>query len=699
VRLTAAALVLLALAGPAAARPYEAFIDVASEDELADLHAADQIGDDTFEALRGLLARGVDLERASRDELYALPNLTYADVDAILAYRRAQQGIGDPAALVAAGAISEASLLSIAAFLIVGAEPRHGSPVHGRAELRTRWTATDEGAPPVALRARAAGLRHLDAGVAATVTRDRLGAVAYDPERDALIAGAPAPGLAVPKVYVRWHSERVTAIAGSYRAGFGQRLTFDTTGDATPDGFVADDQIVTDRGLTRSCRESRGEIDPTCDGDRYASPDFGWRDGLFGAAAGVRAGRVAAYAWGSWHRRSVYQYELYDRSRCADPRASDTACDAPAVYRRPDGDPAAPTTRMSFSTLPDVMVERVAGGHAAFIVDRRTRVGITGYAADSRDRVDGIELDYQEWASRPAGGRFGAVGVDGRVGLGWLDLAGEVTRSVDAMPDGMGRIRGGGPAAVARATLADRERELEVSARYLGTDFVNPLARPEAAADELEGQRARDEAGARVGYTGRHGALTVRSGVDGWRTLSDRIWKAEAFARGDVAVRRDMRAGVAVDASDKGLGGTACDAAPMSDGGAAEPCAGRALAWAARLAVDPTRRLSLSSQLRHRILEDGALRHDLSAWLVAAYRPVDGLHLRGRVRYLSEDVAGAPGLEESLWTYLDASLRLRDRDQLRVRGDLYVWLDDRDSTRARSPSPELWLWLEYEARY
>ena len=711
-RLIAAIAVILgiAVAAPAAARPYEAFIDVEDEDDLHDLHAAGQITDETYEALHTLLARGVDLDRASRDEIYSLPNLTYADVDAILAYRAAQRGIGDPAALVAAGALSEGTLLSVAAFLIIRPVDRATSSVHGRAEVRTRWAMADEGAPPVALRARAGALHHLDAGVAASVTRDRLGAVAYDPGRDALVAGAPAPTLALPKVFVRWDSDRVTAIAGSYRVGFGQRLTFDTSTDYTPDGLYADDQLVAGTGLTRACRESRGEIDPTCDDHRYASPDFGWRDGLFGAGVGVRLDQLHAYAWASWHRRSVYQYELFDRSRCDDPRSTDAGCAAPAVYRRPDGALAEPTTRMSFSTLPDAMVERVAGAHVALVADRRTRVGVTGYAADSRDRIAGIELDYQEWASRPSGGGFGAIGVDASAGLGWVDLAAEVTRSFDSMADGMGPTAGGGDAgAIARATVADRDRELELSARYYGTDFVNPLARPEAAADELEGQRARDEAGARVRYTARHGAVALRTGVDGWRTLADATWKAEAFARGDVETRRWLRWGLGLDAADKGLGAggdAGCyDASRMTDD-SGEPiaCAGRKLATSARLALQPTRDLSLQTQLRHAMVDDTvdgvpSRRHDVSAWLAAQYRPTAALRLRGRVRYLSEDVADTARLEESLWAYLDAAIRLRDRDQLRVRGDVYVWLDDRASTVERTPSPELWLWLEYEARY
>ena len=52
-----------------------------------------------------------------------------------------------------------------------------------------------------------------------------------------------------------------------------------------------------------------------------------------------------------------------------------------------------------------------------------------------------------------------------------------------------------------------------------------------------------------------------------------------------------------------------------------------------------------------------------------------------------------------LWTYGDVTMRLRDRDSVRLRADLYWWLDARASTQTRSPNPELWLWLEYEASF
>jgi hypothetical protein len=43
-------------------------------------------------------------------------------------------------------------------------------------------------------------------------------------------------------------------------------------------------------------------------------------------------------------------------------------------------------------------------------------------------------------------------------------------------------------------------------------------------------------------------------------------------------------------------------------------------------------------------------------------------------------------------------MRMRDKDNLRVRVDTKFWLDDRMSTQQRVPNPELSLWLFYEAR-
>jgi len=123
----------------------------------------------------------------------------------------------------------------------------------------------------------------------------------------------------------------------------------------------------------------------------------------------------------------------------------------------------------------------------------------------------------------------------------------------------------------------------------------------------------------------------------------------------------------------------------------------------ARLHLNPSSQLRLTGQVTHRLLDDpkhaDGFRHDVMAWLLALYRVNDRVRLHGRARYLFQDVATSAYLEESLWTYGDVTLRLRDRDDLRVRADLYWWLDSRGSTMTRSPNPELWLWLQYEAKF
>jgi len=69
------------------------------------------------------------------------------------------------------------------------------------------------------------------------------------------------------------------------------------------------------------------------------------------------------------------------------------------------------------------------------------------------------------------------------------------------------------------------------------------------------------------------------------------------------------------------------------------------------------------------------------------------------VRYDFEDIQDNNRLPQSLWAYLDAALTVRERDTLRMRYDVRVFLDRRESTLTRAPNPEHWLWLEYVFRY
>ena len=702
--------------------PYETFID---------------IDDDTYNELLDLLTRGVDLSSADRNELYTLPNLTYEDVDAIIAYRDLQKGrISDPAELVTSGALSEEKLLAISSFIVVRSPGDDPLTLHGWIRAMTRasvhdfnpYEPTDPFIPPVAVRGRFTALRHLVAGFAITNTRLDIGDPVYDPNRRALIADPRSNQIHLPKAYVKWEDSSISAIAGTFRAGFGQRLVFDNSQYYTPNGLYLDDQIFFSADLETACKQSAGEllVSPClgAPGDEYVSPDFAWRDGLLGAGIGAKhielsTGWLQGYAWGSANKRGIYQYELVDAGICEDPHAdNDPNCAAPTVFVKPDGTLLTPTTRHSFATLPNVFLETLAGMNVGYYADRRNSFGLTAYGAKETNLVDGIDLDVQEWSRIPFGKKFGAIGGNVAFGREWLDIFGEAAISFDAMPRPASTIDpptpakgGGGPAGILRMTATRKGEELEAVARYYSTDFLNPYARPISQPDEFEGQRARDEMGGRVRYIRVNKDMQLRALVDVWTNPSDTsAVKLDTYVRANVRTTRELWLGLWERYQDKDLSRGGHDQCfeisnDTDENGEPIPCGGRQLSTFLRGQYQPDKKLSVQVQLSHYLLDDNTrpelankFRQDIAAWAMLYYRPNADLRLRARVRYLDEAIHDNTYLERSVAALVEASMRMRERDLLRVRVDAKFWRDERMSTLDRVPNPELSLWLFYEAK-
>jgi hypothetical protein len=737
--------VLLAIAGPARATPYETFVDIEDQADLDDLLAAGDISTDTYDELLELLTNGVDLNTADRAQLYALPNLTYEDVDAIIAYRDAQRGvIADPAGLVSAGAITEDKLLAISAFVVVRqADSR--LQLRGFAQAMTRWAPSDSDSdydtPPFATRGRFGLLKHLRFGYAATVSRLQLGDPVYDPNRGALIADRPSTQFHLPKIYVQYETDDVSLIAGSYRAGFGQRLVFDNTSRYTSNGFTSDDQLFFSTDLSSQCRESGAELPSPCINAaryRYVTPDWRWSQGLFGVGAGLRkvpvgTGWLQVYGWGSSSRRSVYQYELYDRKKCLDDAGRpkdpyddmDPNCAAPPVFVRPDGDLLEPTTRHAYQTLPNVFRENLAGVNVGYFADRRNSVGLTGYYAKESNLLDGVDLDLQEWSRIPIGRVFGAGGANFSFGRGPIDVFGEFAYTYDKSPDPVGPIEGGGgPGAILRVTHTQNKQEIEGVFRYYGIDHENPYARPISQADELDGSRARDEVGGRIRFTQTDKLYSVRSAIDIWTpltTMKDKTilgktraqLKLDTYVRADVRTSNELWTGLWVRYQDKDLqegGKDECFevSTEETEDGETIPCQGRQLTSIARARYQPNKQMHFTVMLQHQLLDDETLtmgkkfRQDWGAWLIALWHPQPRVRLRGRVRYLDESSELLGGddanLERSVSGQVDAAFGVREKDTIRVRADAKSYLDERTSTEDREPNPEFTLWLQYEAR-
>ena len=637
---------------------YEVFVDIDTEEDLFDLQAAGIIDEDTLQVLVELLQRGVDINRAIRKTIYALPNLTLAEVDAILAYRDVVGFIQDPATLVTQGIIRSDKLAAIAAFLVIGAA-EEDIPASGMLRVQSRYSVKDTGVPASALQLRAQGLQNIKIGLVAFNTRLQIGEVRYDPARQALSAEEATNTAHLPKLYVQWEGEKLRAIAGTYRTGFGQRLTFDNTNQSDPDGFYGDSDVFRGSELTSDCKFSAGELlaSPCPSSKTYVTPDYKSRDGLMGVAVSLQelklgGGLLEMHAFTSYQPRSIYQYELYNTATCDDPRSEDDSCKAPDVYRTAD-DPLELSPEFSYQTLPDVYAEKIVGGNVNYAFSRRAHVGVTGYGAQIDWLIEGIDLDFQEWSSLPFGGGFGAVGVDAAQGFGNTDVLAELTRSFDGMPDG-----GGGLGGLIRAVTAWKKNEVESSLRYYDDSFANPHARPIAAPDEYDGLRARDEVGARVRYTGElDKRFRLRSTLDYWQSPSESTKEVSAFLRGDLDVNDQLSWGLWTQFRDRDLarsGRDECYAGEEDEIGPDGPlsCAGQNLQATTRFRITPSKKLWFDLQYQHELTDDSRYdnkyRQDVSLVGIITAKPHEKFRLRARSRFLYEDISDSTYLELSL---------------------------------------------------
>ncbi len=711
------------------AAQYEVFVDVDDEEELYDLQVANEIGSGTFEILVDLLRQGVDLNLATREQLYALPNLTYEDVDAILAYREEAGRIGNPAALVLAGALSRRKLESISAFLLVPAPEGSRAGVRGHVKYQTVWTPEEDRVPPMLLQTRVSMLRHLTVGAVAVLDRNRLENAVWDPNRDALVSNGPRTTPRLPKYFAQWDTPKWGVIAGTYNIGFGQRLTFDTTSRYTPNGFVLDDTMYRTTNLTSECRLSTGELAETpCPGTgeprRYVTPDYRERVRQRGVAVGAKhidmpVGWMQAYGFFSHQTKPIYWTGVYNADVCDDPRLSSELfeeCSAPPVYQGDARDPLTPAPTLRYASLPNMYNEVLGGGNVSYFLDRRTHVGVTGYGSSVNWLVDGADLDFQEWQRTPYGGPFGAAGADMSWGRKWADLFAEVSYSFDSVST----ESGGGPAAIVRHTASWDTHEIEVSGRFYDQNYRNPYARPIAAADQTDGLRASDEAGGRLKYTGQIGErVQLRTLLDVWQELSTETTSLRTFARGDVQATPWLMPGLWLDFQSNDVSARGRDRCFSAENnidddseftsydafleGEQLGCSGVRYQIRPRIRVDPHKRVNAQIQFQYSWVDrnrfPGRFSNDARVVGIVGVNPIDPLRLRMRVSWDKDAISDREYLQETLWGYIQASYRFQSWLQPSLRYDVRAWLDDRDTTAFRRPNPEHWVMLQILSRF
>ena len=674
-------------------------VRVGDEDDVFAMEDREELSSDASETLVELMRQGVDLNSASREVLEELPGLDEPDIDRILEHRKSHGPLESRADLLTLGLVTREQLEALSPFLSFG-QPGRTALLSGDVRLVTRAMPSDTIAPPVLLGANVRGPFALSGNLWLTTTRREPTSPAWNPAKGALVSDGFGYHLGIPAVALRWHPGRFQVVAGTFALGFAERLTLDNTRRAHPDGLTLVDGVRHATGSSAGCRLSPPQ-GPGCaeSGSVFVTPDFVFRELFRGVAISVEevplggTARFSLHGFASYQTRSLYQYELFDRRACPDPRADTRAqCGAPLVYL-PDL-----STRVLTSTLPSVFDELAAGGHVSFEPSDRWKLGVTGYGAAPFFHAQPAELDFQEWSRWPNGGAFGAVGLDAAAHPGALGLFLEVARSFDRSTGN----EGGGFGAEQRSTWSGHGHALELSLQYYDLHFLNPYARPISAPGEYDGQRARNEAGARLRYSGKLGRLWRLGGrADLWLNPFEEPGRQPAFvtnlrtlARLDFTGSKVVQPGVWLDVRARNLASSArgtCEPYDSAEGGT-YTCSTELYRATAHLELIPLeRRLRLTAQGSLSWVRDvsdpSRLRNDVVAWAEFDAWPLEALQLRLRARYLFQDLADQR-LEQSAWGRFEAVWSPAPSTRIALRYELYALLDQRASSLTRQPNPE-----------
>lgn len=679
---------LFLLPSPSAfAYDYGREIVVENAEDLYELYTLGDLSEEETERLVTLLQKKLDLNKATVEELFALPSVSDPLARAIQAHRLATPFNTVDEVLKVPGMTPEI-LAQIKSFVRVRGTAKIQDLV-GKTRVATHLdgrVAYDFGdtPEPVSLEDAAAsgrsyhpsdlGLDQLpEAFLRARVDvmdRVKLGAVTtfgegpanftYNQDRESFELQWGRPLVGLNKGYVQYDDARFSVIAGSYSVGFGEHLVFDETRAYQTNGFLPDDDV-------------------------YGSESISVPQRLFGVAATWRSaalGKTSLEVTGFVSRRryDLYQYDFVLPHRLADD--PDNASNVVLIGEVP----------VYPVSLPNAYQEQLAGLHALARLDKRNWLGVSGYYGSVIK-----DFDFQFTSGMPTRDSYGALGVHFGASLWKVLLTGELS-----MMDNLST------AFLLRGVLDLGRSELMATVYGYGADFDNPHSRGFSDADTWEGKRDRDEIGVQVrGVWKVNRKIVLRATEHLWNRPEVGVSRMSTQARLDLEPVRKYRVSLLASWKDKDLlavgrnrnysSGTTeaytdidgdfveeTDTSTETVAEANDEPNGARARFDLRFLASPLKKLVVEA-VAGRIYEDASyiyynelcepdygwqIGQDL--WLRAAYQPFDGASVSGRLRYLDEDVYGDGG-ERTLAGYLQYSQRLtRANVRLRysVSGDL-----------------------------
>ena len=409
---------------------YGATILVRSDSDIHELYYLGEIDAELRDQLLDLLDDPIDHNSASREDLYLLPEITYTLADAIIA-QRDKLPYDTPRQL--RDLVGRRTWNQIRPFVVTTEVSASSEPIKGNVSLRYTDQFTDQRAPVIYAKSRQRYHKWLEAGLIVAEQSDLYG-VEYG-EKGITVEGR-RPSVMLERIYLSAERGDWSVIAGHYKIGFGQRLTFDVTEKLRPHGFSNDLKIYKDYENY----------------DSYTVPKR-----MLGVAASTRRhlGDQGAYldvtVFASSNHHDMYENDFTP----SDVQVTDTD------EIQEVGDSV---------TFPWLYREDLLGLNTSLFWSKRTHLGFTAWGGHLDKRYDFAFTSY----ALPNRDFYGAAGVDGAYGAGAIDLYAEATVTDT-----------GGFGARVESLLAVWLLETSLAFRYYGTGFDNPKARAKSEPDEF----------------------------------------------------------------------------------------------------------------------------------------------------------------------------------------------------------------------
>jgi len=524
------------LSRQASARDYGVEMQIEEVSDLYELYDQEEISAEEMELLVALFNRPININRVDRLGLYDLPEITYDIADAIIAYRAANGAFERLDDLLNVEGVDATVLAAIAPFVAMADDEEQAEEkayagkatlgVLGEAELgkdlRTEARQVPRKPPSGFLTATVNAFTYYSAGLQMTMrplvqpqwNLSRGGMVADGRECDNKRYACPWPLFNVDAAYATFARGEMSGIVGSYNVGFGERLVFDTTGQANPRGW--DDRLALTMDRDDASLRPRANLRGAAIALDGADFPVGWMD----ATAFISYQSHDAYYTDIWYQPDDHfgaatcqtDGDCPDGFTCR----ADNLCYSSTVW-----DSEAPAKKFRYHTLQDAFTELLFGANASFYSDEQTQFGATAYYSQVAFNITEQVAPRFSWSARyPNRPAFGAAGANAALSLGPVDLAAEA-----------GATFLGKPAAVVRAVVDPGSwGEVVLSWRYYDRDYDNPHSRSTAAAVETFGSRRRNEHGGRLELHLRpHKQVRLITRVDLFRRPFE-----ESFTSGDV---------------------------------------------------------------------------------------------------------------------------------------------------------------------